>query len=183
MFKWSSLSSGIFHLFFDAMWKQAFDLEKEETVMGVWCFLAMALSGNSVDPSERLMVFAQYSWRLVLSQTLCSKAWERQKAAGRPAFPHSCPPPFWHPSSPSQYENKFSVLFAIHFPSQLKKKISLDNITYSRLCTENLAVHRSRTTSQKSVCFRRVIFHSAGSSCLAHIPPYVHIDQWRPLKW
>lgn len=64
-----------------------------------------------------------------------------------------------------------------------KKKISLDNITYSRLCTENLAVRRSRKTSQKSVCPPRVIFHSAGSSCLAHIPPHVHIDQCGPMKW
>lgn len=104
-------------------------------------------------PRERLPVSAQYSWRLVLSQTLCSKAWERQKAAGRPAFPHSCPPPCWHSVLPSQYENKFSALsLQLIFPRS-RKNISLDNITYSRLCTENLAVHRSRTSSQKSVCF------------------------------
>lgn len=35
-----------------------------------------------------------------------------------------------------------------------KKKIRLDNITYSRLCTENLAVHRSR--SNFSLCWEQL---------------------------
>lgn len=64
----------------------------------------------------------------------------------------------------------------------VKKKIGLDNITYSRLCTGNLAVHRSRTNSQKAVCPPRVISHSAGSVSLAHFPPHVHIDQCSPGK-
>lgn len=93
-----------------------------KAILEVWSFLAVAHSGNSAHPSERLSVFAQYSWRLVLSQTLCSEARERQKAVGRPAFPHSCPPPSWHSAPPSQYENKFSSLFAINFPLRWREK-------------------------------------------------------------
>lgn len=44
------------------------------------------------------------------------------------------------------------------------KKISLDNITYSRLCTENLAVHRSR--SNFSLCWEQL--SSAYSSPCAY---------------
>lgn len=71
-----------------------------------------------------------------------------------------------HPGTrrpPSQYENKFSSLFAINFPLRRwrrrewgrgEERIGLDNITYSRLCTENLAVHR--IWSNFSLCWEQL---------------------------
>lgn len=93
-----NLSVSVLGFFFLSFFLKKKKTEKKRQYWKCEAFLAAVHSGNSVHPSERLSVFAQYSWRLVLSQTLCSEARERQKAAGRPAFPHSCPPPSWHPA-------------------------------------------------------------------------------------
>lgn len=63
--------SRLWHIF-DSRSNNSIYEKEEKTVGSVKLFLAVVLSGNSKHPSEKSSVFAQYSWRLVLSQTLCS---------------------------------------------------------------------------------------------------------------
>lgn len=76
-----------------------------KTLLEVWILLAETRWGNSAASCEEFSVSAQYSLRLFLFHTPRSLATERQTATGRPAFPYSCPTPFWHPAPQSQYEN------------------------------------------------------------------------------